>query len=295
MQNRWVTTGKFAKREDSEQPSDDDDLHADQEDQLDILLCRMGLQEFQNLLGRAKEVDHPKWYARAGGYHGNSQSTLARRRRKMHETLDAVPMRTINSYFVNPHHHQEHSDDNTAPAAATASPYAAVMSLKAAEHERMNTCYKLIHELLNGSNSHFSCRSMMQYLTIQKCLRLQIDGMGKVESAERSSSSSPGNASQIMRCILNCWTSVFLETGQLPQSNQGKHRKSKSLLSDEDISVRIREWLLAAPKGSRNPEKLAHWVNNSFSFEVNGIGKAPISVRTVRNWMNTFGYEYGVY
>jgi hypothetical protein len=56
----------------------------------------------------------------------------------MHETVDAVPMKTIDRYFVNPHHHREHCDDNPAPAAATASPYAAVMNLtKAAKHERM--------------------------------------------------------------------------------------------------------------------------------------------------------------
>ena len=72
VQNRRVTTGNVAKQEDSEQSSDDDDLHVDQEDELDILLCQMGHQEFQTLLGRAKEVDRPKRYAWAGGYHGNS-------------------------------------------------------------------------------------------------------------------------------------------------------------------------------------------------------------------------------
>jgi hypothetical protein len=170
VQNRRVTTGKFAKREDSEQSSDDDDLHVDQEDELDIQLCQMGHQEFQTLLGRAKEVDHPKWYARAGGYHGNSRSTLARKRRKMHETLDTVPMRrTIACYFVHAHHNQENCDDNPAPAAAaTASPHAAVVSLKATKHERMKTCYKLIHEILNGSNSIFVARAWCSTSTFKR-------------------------------------------------------------------------------------------------------------------------------
>ena len=299
VQNRRASSGKFARhqKDNPDHSSDDDDIHADQEDQLDILLRQMDHVEFQNLLGGAKEVDHPEWYARAGGYHGNSQSTLARKRRKMQGTLDAVPMRTIDSYFVTPRHHHQQEHDNPVPAAATTTaspPQCAVVSLKAAKHERMKTCYILINEILNGSNSSFSRRSMVQYLTIQKCLRHQIDGMGKVESAEHASSSIPGNASRTMRCIMN-WTSVFLETGQLPHSNQGKHRKSKSLLSDEDISVRIREWLIAAPKGSRNPEKLTHWVNNALPLEVNGIGNTNISIRTVRNWMNTLGYKYGVW
>jgi hypothetical protein len=79
------------------------------------------------------------------------------------------------------------------------------------------------------------------------------------------------------------WTEVFLETGQLPQSNQGKHQKSISLVSDEDISLRIPEWLTKAPKGSRNPEKLADWVNNLLSLEVKGNWNAHISVRSMQN------------
>ena len=55
----------------------------------------------------------------------------------MHETLDTVPMRTIASHFVNPHHNQENCDDNPAPAAAaTASPHAAVVSLLKAKNTR---------------------------------------------------------------------------------------------------------------------------------------------------------------
>jgi hypothetical protein len=156
--------------------------------------------------------------------------------------------------------------------------------LKSHQKPPCDACKNLIHEILKGSNSHFCCQSIVVVsLTIQKCIRLQIDGVGKVvQSAEHALSSIPGNASQTMRCILN-WTSVILETGQLPQSNQGKHRQRKSLLSEVDISVWIREWLIAAPKGSQNPEKLAHWVNNILLLEDNGIGKTYISVRTVRN------------
>ena len=115
-----------------------------------------------------------------------------------------------------------------------------------------------------------------------------------MESAKQASSSIPGNASRTMRCILN-WTSIFLETGELPLSNQGKHRKTLSILSDEDIAVRIREWLATAPKGSRNPEQLANWVNNTLLLQVNGNGNTIVSVRTIRNWMNTLGYKYGMW
>jgi hypothetical protein len=89
------------------------------------------------------------------GYHGNSQSTIAQKKRKIQETLGAVPMRTIDSYFVRP---QQHCD-TTAPAVVSESH---AMWLKGAKHNRMKACYKAIHEILDGSNSNFSRRNMVQ-------------------------------------------------------------------------------------------------------------------------------------
>lgn len=311
VQSRRVVNGRFAKEEDpAELASDDDGLQGgDQRDELDILICHMPQQAFHKMIGQAREGEKPKWYARAGGYNGNSRRTISRKRKMMSETLDAVPMRTIDSYFTRndtPHHqqHNENYDENVAAAAPvadegvqarTASSNALAMSIREAYHTRLKACYEVIHEKLNGSNANFSRRSMVQYICIQNCLRFQIDdGLGKVESAKRASSCIPGNSSRAFRCIMN-WSSVFLETGLLPQSNQGKHRKTMSLLSDEDVSSRIREWLIAAPKGSRNPDKLANWVNNSLLLEIYGNGYTHVSVRSVRNWMNTLGYKYGVW
>jgi hypothetical protein len=169
VQNRRVSTGKFGKREDSEQSSDDDDLP--RYPAMSNGPSRVSKSAWTGKRsGLSKVVCSGWWLPRLQSINTSSK------RRKIQETLDAVPIWTIDSYFVNAHH----DDDNPAHAAATASPNAARMSFKAAKHERMKTCYKLINEILNGSNSNFSCRSMVQYLTIQKCLRLQIDGMGKI-------------------------------------------------------------------------------------------------------------------
>lgn len=66
---------------------------------------------------------------------------------------------TIDSYIVRPP--QQHYDNHTAPAAVSASH---AISLKTVKHKKMKTCYKAIHEILNGSNSTFSRRCMVQYL-----------------------------------------------------------------------------------------------------------------------------------
>jgi hypothetical protein len=106
--------------------------------------------------------------------------------------------------------------------------------------EHMMRCYGLIEGILT-KNSDFSRRTMVQYITIQKCLACRIDGMGKVKSAETAVAALPkGRGFGSSRCIMN-WTKVFLETERLPVSEQGKHRKTASLLRDEDVSIRIHE------------------------------------------------------
>ena len=114
------------------------------------------------------------------------------------------------------------------------------------EHSMMR-CYGLIEGIL-AKNSDFSRRTMVQYITIQKCLACRIDGMGKAESAKTAAAALPkGRCFGSSRCIMN-WTKVFLETEKLPVSEQGKHRKTASLLRDEDVSIRIHQWLLRTSK-----------------------------------------------
>jgi len=208
--------------------------------------------------------------------------------------LDAVPMRRIDSYFVaRPIATAQDIPQST--VAASAQPVATItISNKSSKMQHMLWCYDLIDNILLKSSSSFSRRSLVQYVTVQKSLSCRIDGMGKVEAAEIASECLPGGASRTARCILN-WTNVFLATGRLPVSNQGKHQKSVSLLSDEDVSIRIRDWLIETSKVHRTPEKLAKWVNHSLLLEMTGTCMSNVSVCSVRRWMNTLGYKYGIW
>ena len=100
----------------------------------------------------------------------------------MQETLDAVPMRTIDSYFRIPQHHQQAEESSArqqgnhslSPAAGAVNGHTSVQatSVVAEKQKKMRICYEMIQEILNRSNSNFSRLSMVQYLTIQNCLRL---------------------------------------------------------------------------------------------------------------------------
>ena len=120
--------------------------------------------------------------------------------------------------------------------------------------------------------------------------------MGKVESAKEAAAGLPHGRGfcSSARCIMN-WTKVFLETEMLPVSKQGQHQKRTSLLSDEDVSIRIHEWLLQTSKVHRTPDKLCRWINESLLVEIMGSTCHNISERTVNRWMNTMGYKYGMW
>jgi hypothetical protein len=143
--------------------------------------------------------------------------------------------------------------------------------------EHMMWCYGLIEESV-AKNSNFCRRVLVQYIAIQKCLACRIDEMGKVESAEEAAAGLPqgrGYCSSV-RCIMN-WTRVFLETEMLPVSKQGQHQKRTSLLSDEDVSIRIHEWLLQTSKVHRTPDKLCRWINDSLLVEITGPAGPKVS------------------
>ena len=81
--------------------------------------------------------------------------------------------------------------------------------------------------------------------------------------------------------------------------NHGKHQKTLSILSDEDISVHIRECFTTAPIELQNPEQLTNWLAEQYYTTLllkgNGNdGKTHVSLCTIRNWMNTLGYKYGM-
>lgn len=247
---------------------------------VDRLLEEMGQKGFAAMVEANRTAAYPKWYARAQGYDGRSRTSIWRKRRNERVTLEAVPMRGIDTYFTK----RSTVDVSSSP----------IEKAKNHTREHMMWCYSLIEGVL-AKNSDFNRRMLVQYITIQKCLACRIDGMGKVESAKTAAAGLPqGRGYCSMRCIMN-WTKVFLETETLLVSEQGKHRKRASLLSDEDVSTRIHEWLLRTSKVHRTPNKLCQWINESLFVEITGFVGPTISERTVRRWMNTIGYKYGMW
>ena len=223
--------------------------------------------------------------SRALGYSGNSRTTLWRRKKELEETLKACPMRSIQSYFTS---------KNLQPEEKVQSRTCIVLSEKDRWSNHLSECFQKIDCILSNSNSNFSRRELVQYMAILKTLSFLMQGVGKVASAEKASECISGRSSRTGRCILN-WTNIYLETMELPVSFQGKHQKTVSLLRDEDVVARVLQWLRESSKVNRCPEKLCVWINDVLLPELVGSEVQSISVRRVRDLMNSLGYKYGVW
>eukprot|EP00122_Pirum_gemmata_P016386 Pgem_evm2s15317 len=77
---------------------------------------------------------------------------------------------------------------------------------------------------------------------------------------------------------------------ELPPSQRGKHRKTLSLLMDEDVEQACSQFLKTCEQKERNPKGLKKFVLENF-----GDRKQTISDRTIRNWMYKLNYKYGFF
>jgi len=82
---------------------------------------------------------------------------------------------------------------------------------------------------------------------------------------------------------LRQWTTHYPAHGALPQTSQGKHRKTKSLIEDLSVRTELLEYLNAQPINSITADSFAKHVSEKY-------GK--ITPRSARRWMDRLGWVY---
>ena len=87
----------------------------------------------------------------------------------------------------------------------------------------------------------------------------------------------------------------FMERRVIPSFKQGRHRKVKSLLEDEDIELAVSAYLREY-KFTLTPEKLKNHLERDIFPNLDLSTKSnTIHVETVRKWMKRKGWVYGEY
>ena len=87
----------------------------------------------------------------------------------------------------------------------------------------------------------------------------------------------------------------YLYKGTILGDRRGKHAKTMSFLNDEDIRIKVQDYLLEQKKNQRTTSKLVTFVNELLEERGGDDVRKKISIRTAQRYMHTFGYNFEHY
>ncbi len=132
----------------------------------------------------------------------------------------------------------------------------------------------------------------LQRLAVLRYFQCLLDGIDKIKASVEISSviyKSNGRQSYKSRCIRE-WAQHYLIYGSFESYKQGKHRKTYSVVTEESVKNKLREYLKTCPVEKRTPA--------NFTIELNSrllatIENAPPRVceGTARRWMIYLGFS----
>jgi hypothetical protein len=96
--------------------------------------------------------------------------------------------------------------------------------------------------------------------------------------------------SYVSRCV-RAWADTYINVGKFPEHRQGKHSKRLSMLSDEDVKEKARQWLRGTKPEKRDPFALKAYLEEEVLPARFGTVMS-VGVRTVRQYMRQWAYSY---
>jgi hypothetical protein len=102
------------------------------------------------------------------------------------------------------------------------------------------------------------------------------------------------NCGPWMSRLIRSWTSQYKKKGMLVSSKRGKHQKIKSALNDEDIQIKISQYLRSKKVNFR----LHDFINHVSDVILPSLGyekEKKISDRTAHRWLSKMGWSYNKY
>ena len=105
---------------------------------------------------------------------------------------------------------------------------------------------------------------------IWKYLQLRLAGQGMMQASAATAFYLYPEAGQRCetqecykaRCIRQ-WTKEYLQSGRLPEYRQGKHAKTQSIITDENVQVKLRTHLRNMKDELRTPENFRKDLNST--------------------------------
>ena len=243
--------------------------------------------------------DIPKF--RRAFYSKDSATTQWRKRKKIESRLEAAQgMKKITDFFKSTTSQTAEDDPqgsnstplsvNTVCASTTKAPLCIeqaleILSLRTALSNNGNVDRRL---------RHISKFDYIRYMAVEQFLTLAEPNTRVRMSVQIASQLFPKSGKDHTARRIRKWAACFLATGKLPDSRQGRHIKTKSLINDEDIRIRCRTYLRSQKNEEITGHSFAKWVNENLHQEcsLNLPAALNITERTATRWLHAIKYNY---
>ena len=259
-------------------------------------LCMDADFEFQDMMQNDEALISERFHAllqwnsaaeksQRAAYTGSSRATLFRRQAdKLKRHQSVAGFKKIDSYFAP-------TNPNISNEGETSSVDAALAIIVPLNLESNNKTHQ--EALLKK----FRPFDILRMLTVFRYLRMIKD---EPESKLRSSEQVAGvvfgkGAGSYRSRSIRDWASYFCVNGRLPELNQGKYQKTKTLIDDEDVRIACTRYLRTTKADQRNAASLMKWINSNLASACNIDYPVTVSERTARNWMVKLNFSYKDY
>jgi hypothetical protein len=143
--------------------------------------------------------------------------------------------------------------------------------------------------------SNMTKYDLIRYKCLLRYLSLLKSGKRPMEASMQVADLFPDRSQNYTARKIRKWAEFFLQNRCLPGHSQGKHIKIKSLVFDEDVASKCRQFLKKQINDAITGQSFAHWINNNLHIEADLPRLVGICSRTAMRWLHTLGMSYMQY
>lgn len=295
MENHWTDLSDDEYESGIEECDSDDDLNS--------------FAIFEKLTTRLEDAIH-RWNPVGSNCNrGTSRSTFFSRKKAQNDLkVSAERSSKITSFFqkLQEHDDSEDSEDftedemNEPKTSGKSSPMKNIreanLTIQEAIEQLQGDSFKADRSIAKNKKRNILPWQTLQARAVALYLRQIQENVSKMKASSYVANiiyDKSGKWSYKARCIRD-WAEAFLMDGKFKSYKQGQHRKTYSIITDENVQINLRAYLRALPDKDRTPLVFMQALNSKQSDGLlNNFENAPdkVSIATAKRWMKYLGWN----
>jgi hypothetical protein len=234
-------------------------------------------------------------------YLKDSERTRRRRKKfKAQREASVADCRSITSFFSPANLELDANqsvvipeDNSTHPVPTSCSAFA--ITLEQALQKVGSLAAVSVNRQHENRQSNITKYDFMRYTSLLRYFSSLKSGKRAMESSLDAAELFPNQSKSYTARKIRKWAEFYLQNQALPDHSQGKHIKTKSLIFDEDIASKCRQFLKKQINDAITGQSFAHWIHNNLHLEVDLPRPVQISSKTAVRWLHSLGMSYVKY